>query len=100
MRPPNYPMMQLKMWLHWVFAERRCHRLPALLTLASKAGSRTVMAGPEQSTMGRWWRRGNAGNRSEEHTSELQSLMRISYAVSCLKKKTQNINNYTEPDNT
>src|SRR3546814_1860069 len=31
-------------------------------------------------------------NRSEEHTSELQSLMRISYAVFCLKKKTQQIN--------
>src|SRR3546814_4618619 len=30
-------------------------------------------------------------NRSEEHTSELQSLMRISYAVFCLKKKTKNI---------
>src|SRR3546814_10143141 len=30
--------------------------------------------------------------RSEEHTSELQSLMRISYAVFCLKKKTQNNN--------
>src|SRR3546814_10777132 len=29
-----------------------------------------------------------AFNRSEEHTSELQSLMRISYAVFCLKKKT------------
>src|SRR3546814_3865966 len=28
-----------------------------------------------------------AGPRSEEHTSELQSLMRISYAVFCLKKK-------------
>src|SRR3546814_7792911 len=28
-----------------------------------------------------------AGFRSEEHTSELQSLMRISYAVFCLKKK-------------
>src|SRR3546814_7263836 len=28
--------------------------------------------------------------RSEEHTSELQSLMRISYAVFCLKKKTKN----------
>src|SRR3546814_4036869 len=28
--------------------------------------------------------------RSEEHTSELQSLMRISYAVFCLKKKTAN----------
>src|SRR3546814_4010632 len=30
---------------------------------------------------------GAAGIRSEEHTSELQSLMRISYAVFCLKKK-------------
>src|SRR3546814_3345688 len=29
--------------------------------------------------------------RSEEHTSELQSLMRISYAVFCLKKKTTNM---------
>src|SRR3546814_9400490 len=32
--------------------------------------------------------------RSEEHTSELQSLMRISYAVFCLKKKIHNTNNY------
>src|SRR3546814_4992554 len=31
--------------------------------------------------------------RSEEHTSELQSLMRISYAVFCLKKKKKNQNN-------
>src|SRR3546814_9008322 len=31
--------------------------------------------------------RQNHGHRSEEHTSELQSLMRISYAVFCLKKK-------------
>src|SRR3546814_1105998 len=30
---------------------------------------------------------GRAAGRSEEHTSELQSLMRISYAVFCLKKK-------------
>src|SRR3546814_9501444 len=30
--------------------------------------------------------------RSEEHTSELQSLMRISYAVFCLKKKTKKTN--------
>src|SRR3546814_1439395 len=30
--------------------------------------------------------------RSEEHTSELQALMRISYAVFCLKKKKHNIN--------
>src|SRR3546814_1285428 len=33
--------------------------------------------------------------RSEEHTSELQSLMRISYAVFCLKKKKQNKHNNT-----
>src|SRR3546814_4368452 len=32
-------------------------------------------------------------NRSEEHTSELQSLMRISYAVFCLKKKNTMTNN-------
>src|SRR3546814_10169831 len=31
-----------------------------------------------------------AETRSEEHTSELQSLMRISYAVFCLKKKSNN----------
>src|SRR3546814_10493872 len=34
-------------------------------------------------------RRAPADNRSEEHTSELQSLMRISYAVFCLNKKKQ-----------
>src|SRR3546814_2255714 len=34
--------------------------------------------------------------RSEEHTSELQSLMRISYAVFCLKKKKNNTNRMTE----
>src|SRR3546814_8862838 len=38
-------------------------------------------------------------NRSEEHTSELQSLMRISYAVFCLKKKniTTHIHQNTQP---
>src|SRR3546814_9525296 len=34
-------------------------------------------------------RRRGGDDRSEEHTSELQSLMRISYAVFCLKKNTQ-----------
>src|SRR3546814_5906567 len=33
--------------------------------------------------------KGKPGQRSEEHTSELQSLLRISYAVLCLKKKNQ-----------
>src|SRR3546814_5726774 len=36
----------------------------------------------------------NTKIRSEEHTSELQSLMRISYAVFCLKKKNKLINNH------
>src|SRR3546814_2950533 len=38
-------------------------------------------------------RRACASRRSEEHTSELQSLMRISYAVFCLKKKIKTHNN-------
>src|SRR3546814_6464050 len=45
------------------------------------------------SRTGKWCtRRGTAyASRSEEHTSELQSLMRISYAVFCLKKKKKKI---------
>src|SRR3546814_2242727 len=38
------------------------------------------------------------GYRSEEHTSELQSLMRISYAVFCLKKKIYTIVTKTTPN--
>src|SRR3546814_5322216 len=36
------------------------------------------------------------GDRSEEHTSELQSLMRISYAVFCLKKKKKKVQHQIE----
>src|SRR3546814_6354208 len=36
-----------------------------------------------------------SGERSEENTSEIRSLMRISYAVFCLKKKNNNIDNST-----
>src|SRR3546814_9650977 len=47
----------------------------------------------EQCSGGNFVRRAKSGGilRSEEHTSELQSLMRISYAVFCLKKKKNNI---------
>src|SRR3546814_6082634 len=54
---------------------------------ARKAGEEIVAqvvvadAGPDREGAAR------KGGRSEEHTSELQSLMRISYAVFCLKKK-------------
>src|SRR3546814_2399814 len=45
--------------------------------------------GSQAKQCSRWFRRGRK-NRSEEHTSELQSLMRNSYAVFCLKKKKTN----------
>src|SRR3546814_9554533 len=44
--------------------------------------------GEEQWLHGHHRKRNRQRLRSEEHTSELQSLMRISYAVFCLKKKT------------
>src|SRR3546814_7342660 len=40
---------------------------------------------------------GSSQQRSEEHTSELQSLMRISYAVFCLKKKNDTITTRSHP---
>src|SRR3546814_6378275 len=49
-----------------------------------------------------WLCRKHHQSRSEEHTSELQSLMRISYAVFCLKKKTHTlhqINIYKQTNN-
>src|SRR3546814_3624651 len=42
----------------------------------------------------------HSDHRSEEHTSELQSLMRISYAVFCLKKKRNTLNNTIQSDHT
>src|SRR3546814_6377084 len=73
---------------------RRC--VPAVsLALAGNAdavvsGNRDRARGPRQGSEAVWARPAAAGalsRRSEEHTSELQSLMRISYAVFCLKKK-------------
>src|SRR3546814_1104611 len=55
-----------------------CH-----LPMASPQGGIQAATGPPRSTQSRF----RFLQRSEEHTSELQSLMRISYAVFCLKKK-------------
>src|SRR3546814_1054461 len=55
-------------------ARHRRQDAPALLEEIAEARFRAGMLG---------------ARRSEEHTSELQSLMRISYAVFCLKKKTE-----------
>src|SRR3546814_7679458 len=43
-------------------------------------------------------KRHERGGRSEEHTSELQSLMRISYAVFCLKKKNTKTSHVIDSD--
>src|SRR3546814_7191388 len=55
-----------------------------------KLQRRTRKAIPEGVGRPRCSAKGSKCSRSEEHTSELQSLMRISYAVFCLKKKKKN----------
>src|SRR3546814_8117762 len=54
-----------------------------------------AVAGTTESPRGRGTL--DLGLRSEEHTSELQSLMRISYAVFCLKKKTPPLHPHSQP---
>src|SRR3546814_6786020 len=61
------------------------------------AGLHTVRAGLVEALF--WSLSANMKNRSEEHTSELQSLMRISYAVFCLKKKNKRKYNDTTNEN-
>src|SRR3546814_9575095 len=72
----------------------------ACLSGSSLRLGRAVAGAGRRSPPAEPWRRTAsaqpAGDRSEEHTSELQSLMRISYAVFCLKKKNNN-NQRTKP---
>src|SRR3546814_2698980 len=84
--------------------------VPLLADLASRKGARLVelihrlglsrdsLTRTLQAAAAPGWVRRNPGNghplrpeRSEEHTSKLQSLMRISYAVFCMKKKKKTI---------
>src|SRR3546814_9260447 len=71
-------------WMMQGFAQD----LSNLVNLASPTTIHEVGCGEGYWTL-KWTQEGMAarGSRSEEHTSELQSLMRISYAVFCLKKK-------------
>src|SRR3546814_10521841 len=76
--------------------------VPSATALLSRPGETRVqrVAMPLQSTEGPTTKRplpgsgagpaGGSAHRSEEHTSELQSLMRSSYAVFCLQKKNRN----------
>src|SRR3546814_9114956 len=61
---------------------------PSRITVLEQAANASAMPAmtSRRTTMG----------RSEEHTSELQSLMRISYAVFCLKKKTTQLTTHHE----
>src|SRR3546814_3414855 len=78
---------------HWVFGGSRRNDLSwlrgcgtteeNLLGCISGGTARILAASPSSAV-----RQQEDNSRSEEHTSELQSLMRISYAVFCLKKKT------------
>src|SRR3546814_9787081 len=64
------------------------HRLGGVHRRAAAEADQTVVAARlEGFHAGLDDGRGRVRHRSEEHTSELQSLMRISYAVFCLKKK-------------
>src|SRR3546814_5864965 len=59
------------------------------LETATDAAGNSYMTLPGRERSARRTVIGSHLDRSEEHTSELQSLMRISYAVFCLKKKTK-----------
>src|SRR3546814_5602680 len=68
-------------------------RHPQLDALLQRFGDqRHVLQVRQENALGLVIGVGNIETRSEEHTSELQSLMRNSYAVFCLKKKKNNIN--------
>src|SRR3546814_6682189 len=73
---------------------------PRLLLICSIAAISSVSAWKLRVSMLRVKavsRTSGATMRSEEHTSELQSLMRISYAVFCLKKKKETPHNSANP---
>src|SRR3546814_3671635 len=67
--------------IRWIAGDHSSPRLPPA-SVCRKPGSSGSCA-PKAAGA----RRSQDARRSEEHTSELQSLMRISYAVFCLKKK-------------
>src|SRR3546814_5448774 len=70
----------------------RCGVYPRLVRAIQLAGR----AMRREETLSAATAPGISVSRSEEHTSELQSLMRISYAVFCLKKKTNTSKKYAK----
>src|SRR3546814_3137755 len=85
---------QARTRIHHHPARGRAHRLAAGPGDVDALPGRVARAvGADELPLG-----GPTPARSEEHTSELQSLMRISYAVFCLKKKKQQKLNITYPN--
>src|SRR3546814_4032571 len=70
----------------WCFVSSRSMQWPTAPQIAQHNIKHRCQKQSEQRDAKHAEEHGNA-HRSEEHTSELQSLMRISYAVFCLKKK-------------
>src|SRR3546814_9713740 len=103
------PKRRSRIWSHTAFAQRtapiRCTsttRRKSARSILAKLRSRrmpallTNMSTPPQASVAEWTIAATCSSSvtdaggSEEHTSELQSLMRISYAVFCLKKNNHN----------
>src|SRR3546814_9641965 len=84
----SHRRIQAQMTTHYrQLTQGQRYQIEAGLSAAESQASIAKRVGVHPSTISREVRR---NSRSEEHTSELQSLMRISYAVFCLKKKTIN----------
>src|SRR3546814_3704519 len=93
------PLARVYRWQEW----RDCRQGVRLMTKRQSEALAFIQQFIEQNgyspslreIAGGLGKRLGSATRSEEHTSELQSLMRISYAVFCLKKKTeQHISSY------
>src|SRR3546814_2896599 len=96
-RPRRSSLKRLKSescWKAFVLGAQRV--MFAMADLMTRYGSQRVRSADALWTRSRSrsCRRTSDSIRSEEHTSELQSLMRISYAVFCLKKKNKRYNYY------
>src|SRR3546814_1444165 len=78
--------------LYWILNHRIIGRSPLLGFTDAPGGRIWIRLEPRLISVRSQVRRAHQGWRSEEHTSELKSLMRISYAVICLKKNKQYTN--------
>src|SRR3546814_18101870 len=98
-RPPRSTRTDTLFPYTTLFRSCRCASDQDQADRLSRAGHRSSVRDPRRATRclagggrqpGLRSRPARRADRSEEHTSELQSLMRISYAVFCLKKKKTN----------